>query len=124
LGQQTVLEEVRQEFYTSQEDCQHDWGTDDRDCTPVAPNGASGSSGASVTHSGGGSGGYYGPRYYWDRENGYPVALGPGGETRVLANSYLSKSAPSFARGNNSVGHVAVVRGGFGGIAHGFSAGG
>ena len=128
VGQQTSLEEVRQEFYKTREDCQHDWGEDSRDCTPAEPTQIAGN----TTSSGGGHG-YYGPRYYWDRSAGYPVAVEPNGETRPLKNSYLSRSTSSMAHSTRSFGqisvthgggHSTVARGGFGGTARGFSGGG
>jgi uncharacterized protein YgiB involved in biofilm formation len=97
--------EVRQDAYASRSDCERDWGNDYRNCSS----------------SGGGHGGYYGPRYYWDRSAGYPVAVSPDGETRPVTNSYLTRGTPSTARGVTT---STISRGGFGSIARGFSAGG
>lgn len=134
----TVQQEVKQEFYTSLEDCQRDWGNDPRDCSPTAPpasataltsspgGGGSGGGGTTIVSTGGGArpvSYYSGPRYYWDRDIGRPVALAPSGETRVLTNSYVSRGATSVARVSTST-VTSVARGGFGASAHGISTGG
>ena len=113
-------EDLKQDYYTSHEDCQRDWGTDLQSCTPSGQ-------GQSGYASHGGGGGYWGPRYYWDRSLGHPVAVSPSGETRVMRNSYLSRGAPSagssiragsFSHGGSS------SRGGFGLSSFHFSGGG
>lgn len=117
LGAGAVQQDLRQGYYTTLEDCQHDWGQDRQDCQPA--------SGAGSTAAGGtgahGGGGYVGPRYYWDRSIGHPVAVASSGETRVLPNSYISRAVPSAAK-SVTVSHVS--RGGFGSTAHGFSSAG
>lgn len=109
-GQQNA-QQLQQEFYTTIEDCQQDWGADPKNCT-------SASSGSASGHAGGG---YYGPRYYWDRSIGHPVAVSPSGETRVVRNSFVSRGAPSVAKSRST---ISVSRGGFGGSAHASSSGG
>lgn len=118
--------EIRQDFYASQEDCRRDWGNDTSACNSSGNSGSSGSGGGG---SGSGSSGssaekdakggrkYAGPRYYWDREIGKPVALSPSGETHIVG----SHSSSSLAQST----HVtSISRGGFGSFFHGFSGGG
>lgn len=113
--------QVRQNNYASLDDCRKDWGRDgDRECRPRS------------------GGGYVGPRYIWNHNAGYPMAVNSDGSTRPLSNSYLSQSGgrsaatsatvstvhtSSFGGGGGHVGGGSVSRGGFGGFAHGFSGG-
>lgn len=114
------VQEVRQDFYASREACEKDWGLDPRNCHDDGggSGGGSGYGGSSGSRS---NSTYAGPRYYWDRSAGHPIAVSPSGETRVVSDSYLSRGAQSAARGTTV---SSVSRGGFGSSAHGFSAGG
>ncbi|WP_088179372.1 hypothetical protein [Zoogloea sp. LCSB751] len=113
------MQELKQDFYAGREACEKDWGSDPRNCREESGGGA-GSGGSSGRTSSSGST-YAGPRYYWDRSAGHPVAVSSSGETRVVSDSYLSRGAPSTAHGTVV---SSVSRGGFGSTAHGFSAGG
>lgn len=118
--------EIRQNTYASKEDCLNDWGRDERDCRPDK-------SGR----------GYIGPRFYWHHAGGYPVAIDSDGSTRPLPSSTLRSGVATKATGTRTMlGHVGggttvgkatgrigggtghISRGGFGGIARGFSGGG
>lgn len=103
--------EVQQNFYANREDCQRDWGYDERDCRPTG----------SSSGGGGSSGRYVGPRYYWDHNTGYPYAVDADGSTRRLPNSYLTRGTPSTAQG---ITRASVSRGGFGLTGRNFSGGG
>ncbi len=100
---------LQQARYASLEDCRRDWGYDYRNCQ----NG-DGSAG------GGGRYVYYGPRYYWDRERGYPVAVDADGSRRAVPYANVANGTPRNAVGMKSAG---IVRGGFGGSAHASSGG-
>ncbi len=100
-------QEVKQNSYANRADCEKDWGNDPRNCSQ-----------GTGSHSGGA---YFGPRYYWDRSIGHPVAVEPSGETRVLSGSYLNRGVPSTAKSSTT---SSVSRGGFGSTSHGFSSGG
>lgn len=113
------VQELKQDFYAGREACEKDWGRDPRNCREEGGSGT-GSGGSSGIGRGSGAT-YAGPRYYWDRSAGHPVAVSSSGETRVVSDSYLSRGAPSTARGTVV---SSVSRGGFGSTAHGFSAGG
>ena len=102
--------EVKQQSYRSLDDCKKGWG-DERNC----------STSSSARSGGGYGGGYWGPRYYWDRDLGRPVAVGPNGETRVITNARIS-SGGSMSGFTSRAGTIS--RGGFGSFAHGFSMGG
>lgn len=95
--------DVTQNSYANREDCEKDWGKDPQDCRY---------SGHGIS--------YVGPRYYWDRNIGRPVALGSDGEPRTLNNSYLGRGQPSTA---TSIHSSSITRGGFGGFGHGSSGG-
>lgn len=117
--------EIRQHTYASREDCLEDWGRDERDCHPAK------------------SGGYAGPRYFWHHSGGYPVAIDTDGSTRPLPRSNLAQpGATTRATSTHTMlGHVGgatsigkttarvgggsghTTRGGFGGMAFGFSGG-
>jgi hypothetical protein len=94
--------ETRQNMYASRADCQKEWGTDVQHCNQ------SGS-------------GYAGPRYYWNHAGGYPVIINTDGSTRALPATHIGASGVS---GGSAAHSVSIARGGFGGTAHGFSAGG
>lgn len=100
-------QQIRQNQYGSQADCQKDWGNDGRDCKPN-PSGS---------HAG-----YIGPSYLWNHGGGYPMAVNPDGSTRALPNSYLSK--PGSVTTARSATTTSVSRGGFGSTGHGFSSAG
>lgn len=113
--------EVKQNVYASRADCEQDWGNDMRNCSPSENNMTGHSSGSGG--GGGHGGGYAGPRYYWDREIGRPVALSADGDTRILSNSYLNRGGSSMAESVH-VSSISIPRGGFGASGHGFSSGG
>ena len=114
--------DVRRNTYSSQADCQADWGRDPRDCTATT----SASTGAVRS--------YAGPRFYWDRAAGVPRSYdtpertysaapfqGSGAEAGLSsrATGQTTVSAPAPAGRSLS----SVSRGGFGSSAHS-SAGG
>lgn len=102
--------DVRQTHYASREDCEMDWG-DAESCSQNSYGYSENSH----------SGGYVGPRYYWDRDLHRPVAILPDGQTRVINNSRLNSF--NINRGpDRSVGSYS--RGGFGSVSRGFTAGG
>lgn len=117
-------QELKQDFYTTKEDCESDWG-DSANCTPatssldstgtVAGAGSAGRTSASSGYS------YAGPRYYWNRDLGRPIAVAPTGESRVISHGAVSRGTSSKGR---SVAAGSVSRGGFGSSAHSSSSGG
>lgn len=104
----SVETSVMQHSYASLSDCKKDW--DESQCSPQTY--ASGS---------GHSGGYYGPRYYWDRDAGKPMAVATDGTVTEISNAHV-RSEYGFSGNSARVGSTRV--GGFGGMAHGFSGGG
>lgn len=98
--------ELKQDNYSSKEDCEKDWGNTPDDCKPKT-------SGA----------GYTGPHYFWSHYNGRPYVVEPGGNLRAAPNSYLSNGVASKANSSSTI-RAGVSRSGFGSSAHGFSAGG
>lgn len=100
--------ELKQQSYNSLDDCKKDWA--EEHCTSNT------SSGTGVR-----GGGYYGPRYYWDRSVGKPIAVSSNGSETEITNSHLTSeyggTGRSFSAGT-------VRSGGFGSMAHGFSGGG
>ncbi len=106
LGVQYATEErleVKQNIYANRANCEKDWGSDTRECDYSAFRA-----------------GYTGPRYYWDREIGRPVAVYAGNETQVINNSYLNRGESSMAK---SVNVSTISRGGFGSSGRGSSGG-
>lgn len=129
-GDGSETAELRQQVYATREDCLNDWGRDERDCQPVQ-------TGARTR--------YVGPRYFWYHTGGYPVAVDHDGSQRPLphaaggrpgARSAAIGTMTSTARvssryragglqtGGARIGGARhVSRGGFGGMARGFSGG-
>lgn len=99
-----------QSQYRSLQDCQDEWGTDPRNCTPRA--GGSGSS--SSTH--------FGPRYYWDRGINRPVTVDESGNRRVITGSHLT--SPGNSSRAISTRTSSASRGGFGASARAGTGGG
>lgn len=97
---------LSQQSYSTLDECKKDW--DEKDCN----------SGSTTGHYGGG---YYGPRYYWDRNIGSPVAVDSDGSSRIVSNSRISSE---FSGGGRSAVVGSVRTGGFGMSAHGVSSGG
>jgi uncharacterized protein YgiB involved in biofilm formation len=102
-----VRQDLKQQRYTSLDECRHDWG-DPADCRQSFA--AAGQPGY-----------YYGPRYYWDPNLARPVAVNPDGTTRGINNAHIT-SAGSESGVTTHVGTFS--RGGFGSSAHGFGVGG
>jgi uncharacterized protein YgiB involved in biofilm formation len=106
-------QEAKQNQYRSLEDCRRDWGTDPNNCRIQG-------SGSSFV--------YLGPRYYYDRSAGVPMAIEPSGVTRPITGSYISRGVSSSAiHTMTSTAHIAspsVARGGFGAHATSISGGG
>ena len=100
-----------QQSYSSLTDCKKDW--DENQCTPQSYGAASGYSG--------GSGGYYGPRYYWVRSVGRPMSVSSNGDVSAIPNAHVT-SENGFSGKSSHVGSTRT--GGFGSPAHGFSGGG
>lgn len=106
-------QEVKQNQYKSLDDCLRDWGNDPKNCRTQG-------SGSTFV--------YLGPRYYYDRSAGMPMAIDPGGTTRPITGSYFSRGVPSTAVNTTTtstrVASPSVARGGFGGRAAAISGGG
>jgi hypothetical protein len=102
-----VRQDLKQQRYTSLDECRHDWG-DPADCRESFAVG-----GQPVS--------YFGPRYYWDPNLARPVAVNSDGTTRAITNAHIT-SAGSESGVTSRVGSFA--RGGFGSSAHGFGMGG
>lgn len=106
-------QEVKQNQYKSLDDCRRDWGNDPNNCRSQG-------SGSSFV--------YLGPRYYYDRSAGMPMAIDPNGSTRPVVGSYLSRGVPSMAVGTTMssarIASPSIARGGFGGRAAAISGGG
>lgn len=94
-------QDLTQQRYYSKENCVKDWGEEQR-CTSS-------------------SGGYYGPRYYWDRDLGRPMIVNGDGSVSAATNARIGSGGSSLGA-NLQAGKIA--RGGFGGFSRGFSAGG
>jgi hypothetical protein len=97
---------LKQQRYTSLEECQKDWG-DPGDCSPEP---------------GSTFGGFYlGPRYYWDPFSNRPRAVLFDGSERAVTSGRMATGG--FAGGET---HVvgSIARGGFGGFGRGFGGGG
>ena len=102
--------DVKQHSYQSKEDCQKDWGNDERECK--------------LEHRPGGGFFYMGPHYFYNHAGGYPMAVNPDGTTRQLSNSSRMGSAPDVPPTNvagttsskitRSGGATSAARGGFG----------
>ena len=97
---------VTQRNYNSLQDCKRDW--DEKDCSTTNVYGHSG-------------GGYYGPRYYWDRDVQQPMAVNNDGSRTPIANSRM---ASEFVGGGRATTTGYVRTGGFGATAHGISGSG
>ena len=72
----SVETSVVQRSYTSLADCKKDW--DENQCSPQT-----------YTSGSGYSGGYYGPRYYWDRDAGKPMAVATDGTVTEISNAHV-----------------------------------
>jgi hypothetical protein len=144
---------IKQDFYTSLEECQRDWGSEPQNCRQAMTtqnfngqeslvNGYSGSDSSShtstsivTTSSSSSTHTYSGPRYFWYRtENGgYPMTIDSEGKTRPVISSRIPPSGAQFATQTVTT-HASmpthltashsVIRGGFGGTGHGMSSGG
>ena len=102
-----VSQEVRQNSYSSKQDCEKDWGEKEKqECQPRK------------------GGGYAGPRYFYNHGSSTPMIVGNDGSTRAAANSFVGRPGyVSTSRATTS--HTtSIARGGFGGTGRGFSAGG
>ena len=112
IGCDSQTKSVTQQTYRTLDDCRRDWGNDPDSCKSqahgggiVAGGGASGSRGGS----------YVGPRFYYDRNAGYPIVINDDGSTRPMPNSALR-----MTNGVSTVAHSTgisetTIRGGFGG---------
>jgi hypothetical protein len=104
-GCDEVRQDLKQQRYSSLDECRHDWGNP-ADCRQS-------SSGAGVY--------YFGPRYYWDPNLARPIAVNTDGTTRAITDAHIT-SAGSESGVTSHVGTFA--RGGFGASGHGFGSGG
>lgn len=106
----TETQALTQQQYATQQDCERDW-QDPSVCQRRA--------------SSGGGHVYVGPRYYWNRTGGVPMAVMPDGTERAMPHSALAKGQPSAAKSHvTSTRTVSISRGGFGSSARASSAGG
>jgi uncharacterized protein YgiB involved in biofilm formation len=110
LSEEQTTERLKQDQYANREDCVTDWGAEAR-CTPDETSGSA--------H--GGSGGYHGPRYYWDRTAGHPVIVNDAGVHQALPGAHPNGDPLSHSSFSVDAGHV--TRGGFGHLG-GHSGGG
>lgn len=111
--------QLTQEFYSSRDDCEKDWGPEPENCTPTEQ--LANFDDSQMNDRSRTSYRFAGPRYYWDRSIGHPIAVLPTGQTRVITGSHFARGTPSTAK-SASVSHVS--RGGFGSSAHASSSGG
>lgn len=102
--------DLQQQSYNSLAECTNDWG-ESRNCTTSTSGGGHGSA-------------YYGPRYYWDREIGKPVAISPDGQTRAISGTRLSSTGSASGMNFHAGSTVVAVRSGFGSFGRNFSMGG
>lgn len=93
-------EPLMQQVYSSKEECEQDW-TDGESCNTAAE--------TNYEH----HRLWYGPRYYWDRGLGRPVALRPDGSTRIVNNTRISQSGSTHGYTQSS---GSIKRGGFGSV--------
>ncbi len=93
--------EVSQDQYASLTDCVKDWGSEQH-CKPAPQQGNSGGTFVS----------YRGPRYYWDRTTGNPVAVLESGVHQQMPGAHPNGSA--FSHSIGKLGAGTVSRGGFG----------
>ncbi len=107
--------DLYQSRYESRADCVRDWGDSNQACPQSAAHGSSGGVW------------YYGPRYYWDRSLGGPVAVSQSGLRSVSVRAPINASGPAGNGANRLVASNAVVRswvtvprGGFGESARSF----
>lgn len=102
--------EIQYKQYASQADCERDWGKATDNQQPCTRSG---------------SGGYWGPRYYWNHSTGRPVAIMSDGSHRPMSAEALSRSSLANAHSSSSASSRSsgISRGGFGGFGRG-SAGG
>lgn len=104
--------ELKQQKYASKEECLQDWNDEESCSQDIFVD----------DHNNIHTGGYYGPRYYWDRDLNRPVEMRYDGTTRTLDNARISPIIGSSVGTNISKGTVS--RGGFGSYSRGFSGGG
>lgn len=100
---------LQRQRYASREDCIRDWN-DPNLCQPNH----TGSSGGS----GGGSSGWYGPRYHWSRRLAAPVVVEPDGSTRAAVGARIGPNGSTVAP---SLRVSSISRGGFGWLGHLFA---
>ncbi len=98
LSEEKTVEQLKQDKYASKEDCMHDWGGSEQNCT------ADTSQSTSIT--------YDGPRYYWDRSTGQPVVVTESGAHQPVPNAHPAGSPLSHSVGSVPAG--TVTHGGFG----------
>jgi hypothetical protein len=114
---------VLSQQYVSKDDCLQDWGNESY-CQP-APGVGTGGHGPT----GGGGYAYFGPRYYWSRDENKPMVIDTDGEARPAAgtriNSAGSNVGANLHLGSTELGGFgSISRGGFGATGRGFSGGG
>lgn len=124
--------EVKQDLYSSLQDCQADWGKNSEDCKPAAQSAAASSSSTYAPHGATGGGYHYlGPRYYWDRDNMVPRSY--DNPQRAYPSSFAAAHPPesvstagkAAGASSHSIGRVSsIARGGFAVGAHGGTSGG
>lgn len=103
LSEDKAIEQLKQDRYASKADCVQDWGSEEN-CREDS---------ASASHASGSSGGgYYGPRYYWDRSEGRPVIVTDSGKHQPMPSARPGGNALSHSVGSVNAG--TVTRGGFG----------
>ena len=117
LSDEKYTEQLRQDNYASKAECVHDWGSE-QNCNQDSSQSSSSHSGGGGSGGGGGGGGsdeskrYKGPRYYWDRTEGHPVAVNDSGTHQAMPSAHPGGDPMSHSIGTTHVGTVS--RGGFG----------
>ena len=137
--------DIKQEFYSSRDDCIKDWGASEEYCKLASQmsEGPLNENFVNPTPQGGAGGGimashaYSGPRYFWHREGntGYPMEVLRDGSTRPVKGATIPFSGSSIAKASmvsrsaTPASYVAerksaIARGGFGSRGWRFSGGG
>ncbi|HEX5338554.1 MAG TPA: hypothetical protein VFW53_08965 [Gallionella sp.] len=111
LSEDKTVEQLKQDRYASKEDCLKDWGSEES-CQEEPSQGGSHASGGSGGGGGNADNRYRGPRYYWDRSAGHPVAVSDSGVHRPMPSAHPGGSSLSHSIGSVDAG--SVTRGGFG----------
>jgi hypothetical protein len=120
VGCDPHTESLIQQTYRSLDDCRRDWGNDADACRPQSHGAGAGGTGGA----GGRGPSYVGPRFYYDRQAGYPIVINDDGSTRPMPNSALRNTHGVSSVAHSTVISETTIRGGFGGGEGGAGEGG